>query len=159
MRALFCLLVLGCTAVRVPPLAPTLAERRAAILNREVAWMDTLPVLRFSTPYVYGSWRLQVEQCSGLTRNGWPTFYISAIAPLPQKRDALFAARADAIVFALGQESRPLTVIHELLHWLSESQIAPAPDDETEEEMDRRWHPDSLYGPVGKCWHLIKPTS
>jgi len=151
MRALFCLLVLGCATVRVPPLAPTLAERRAVVLRRDIAWtFDTIPLLRFDPPYIYGAWRLEVEQCSGLRRDGWPVFYVANKMPVgPHQYYAYYAPTTDAIVFGLGGEAQKWLVQHELLHYTLAGHGIPA-------------HDSTYYGDdsnPGRCWHVVRPST
>lgn len=87
------LLVLGCTTKEVAA-PPSPGDIRAGLIRRDVAFaFDTLPLLRFEPPFIYGAIRLQAERCSGLTREGWPRFYVAATNPhfllaphIPSKR-------------------------------------------------------------------------
>lgn len=137
----------ACASIPQAQAPTTLAQKRAAILAREVAWLDsTTPLIRFETPYMYGALRLQVEQCSKLTRTGWPTFYVAPLNPIgvdSMPSDAFYGA--GKIVFALGEEASPQTVIHELLHWFLEPILPKGYASETREERTAREHPAEYF--------------
>lgn len=156
--ALLLLLLLGCTTRTVEPrFSP--AQTRADIITRDIAWKDTLPLLRFNPPFAYGAIRLAVEQCLGRSRDGWPTFYIAAVNPLPGLVLAFYDENTKSIVFALGNETRESTAAHEFMHWTLAPVLSPyRRRDETAEAWNLRVHPDSLFHPeTGKCAHLLNP--
>lgn len=137
-------LLTSCTTKHVAPPTPTLGD----ILKQRIAWVyDTIPVLKFDTPFAYGFFRLQVEACSGKTRLGWPRFFVAPISPLPpDNRAAFYAPQSQSIVFALGEEVQPSTIRHELLHWLLD------PLDPTD------MHPAEYFDKQsGKCGTLVNP--
>jgi hypothetical protein len=142
----------------------TAPNPRDAIVQRDLAWVsDTLPVLRFNTPYSYGALRVQAEQCSGRTRAGWPRFYVASISPFPGMLLAFFEDDPDdpddRIVFALGYETDDFTVVHELLHWLLAPVVSPKWDKQREsyEAFIVRVHPAEYFGKSGRCAHLLYP--
>lgn len=144
-------LVSACALHRhTPPLAlpPPLALARVTVLTGTLAWVDdTVPVLQFKPPPIYGMWRLDVERCSSLTRAGWPKFYI---APIPLHYDdiliaAFYVAPTQNIVFSLGAETQRGVVAHELLHWLLELTLPPAPDDASTDARITRQHPPEYF--------------
>lgn len=155
--ALLCVLLLGCTVRQVPP-SPSMMQSRANVMARDIAWKDSMPLLKFRPPWEYGAIRLQVEACSGLTRAGWPAFYIAPQNPLMGNVLAYYDERTQSIVFGLGNENNTGTISHEILHWLLGPYIPPyRRKDETPDEWVRRVHPDSIYAPHGKCGHLLNP--
>ena len=99
-------------------LTPTAMER--AVLARQLGRInDTIPVLRFAPPRAYARWRAEVEACSGLTRAGWPAFYLAPIYPLDAEGHiAMYLYVNERILLALGVETDATVVRHELLHWL-----------------------------------------
>lgn len=159
MRVLLVLLLLlvGCST-RQAFKSDARPDPRAAIIARDIAWKDDLPLLRFDVPYVYGAIRLQVEECLGRRRDGWPLFYVAPKNPLPGHVLAFYDERNKAVVFALGNETIASTIAHELIHWT----LAPVLDphrrrDETPDEWRARVHPDSVFSSTGKCSHLLNP--
>lgn len=158
LRMTLCLLValIACATKEVTP-TPTARDIRTGIVKRDVAFaFDTIPLLRFPIPYPYGAIRLQVEGCSGLTRDGWPRFYVAALNPLPGHILAFYREDMNAIVFALGNEVVPETIAHELLHYLLAPHIRSQPyPREAPEAYRARVHPDSIYAASGKCGHLL----
>lgn len=151
------LLLLGCKTVEVDPrFAPV--TTRGDIIARDIAFRDSLPLLRFNPLFAYGAIRLAVEQCVGRTRAGWPRFYVAPINPLPGLTLAFYDERTQSIVFALGNEVRESTAAHELMHWILAPVIWPYRyRDESPDEWTARVHPDSLFGNDGKCSHLLNP--
>lgn len=150
------LALLGATCARTP--IPNVATT-AAILSRDVKWLnDSTPIVRFQTPYIYGFWRLQVEACSGRTREGWPTFYVAPVSPLllggRVTADGVYIKESNSIVFALGQETSRITVSHELLHWLIDDLVAAKPDSETFTEQQARTHPSEYF--ERRCGLLLR---
>src|SRR5687768_7366503 len=76
-----CFACAGNVQPTVTPTTPT--DRRVEILHRDIAWAhDSIPLLRFPTPPGYGALRVQLEFCSGKTREGWPKLYVAPINPL-----------------------------------------------------------------------------
>lgn len=136
---------------------PDRAAQRRAVLADRVLWLaDTIPIVRFEPPFIYGSWRLELESCSGLRRKDWPKFYLSPVSPLPPRGSlAFYIAELDAIVFALGTENNASIVRHEMLHFLLEPRIPPKPDGETQEEFERRLHPTEYFGGASRCTGII----
>lgn len=150
MRRLAFLLLLcsACTVQHVPPTVPTLAQQRIAVLSHRIGWLaDTVPLLRFNTPYAYGFWRLQVEACSGKTRDGWPRFFVAPIAPLGSDRLAFYDPEGNVIVFSLGSETQDWVFRHEMLHFLMAPTLKGDP------------HSDEYFGVNGKCGSLVHPAS
>jgi hypothetical protein len=152
MRILALVLFLaGCTTVHQPPPGPNIRQRIAA---ENIAWYgDSIPIVRFSPPFIYAVWRLQVEGCAGKTRDGWPKFYIAPVNPLGTRVLALYVHASNSIVFALGEELQDWVVRHELLHFLLNGE-GPGQ------------HPVEYFGapPIGdqpavqgKCTSLITP--
>lgn len=162
---LLCLAIAcGPTPVTTAPTgnpAPNLHQRRVEILHRDVAWaMDTIMLMRFAPFDGYAVVRVQIERCSGLTRAGWPTFYVAPISPLPGHVLGFYDEKRQAIVFALGNEIRAATVGHELLHWLLAPHIPSARGEyETYHEYQSRVHPDSVFGTSGKCGAVLYPPT
>lgn len=157
--ALLCVLLLGCTVRQVTP-PRTLDAARLQIVKRDVTFVyDSIPTLRFSPPFAYGAIRLQVERCSGLTREGWPRFYIAQDNPLPGFVLAFYDEDRKAVVFALGNETVPSTVAHELLHYLLAPHIpSKKRSDESFTEYTARVHPDSIFNTdTGKCRMFLNP--
>jgi hypothetical protein len=146
------LLLAGCTSMH----AQSLAEKQIDILRRDLAWYgDTIPILRYNPPYAYSIWRETVERCSGLSREGWPRFYVANIDVLPGQRGAFYAGNHNVVVFALGYEVQPWAFMHEILHFLHHPHVAPIPLGETDEEQKVRTHPDSLFR--AKCGPFVNP--
>lgn len=141
----FCLaVVLGCHST--PPQLSPIQQRQAAIVETRLGWFaDTIPIVRFNPPFIYGSWRLRVETCSGLTKSGWPAFFVAPINPLRSDfAVGIYAPSSQAIVFALGEEDEGWVVAHELLHWLA----AP---------RNTKDHPDDLFGRTSPCGPFVNP--
>lgn len=146
MRALAFLVLLLCTACTLQHVPPDSAPNpRVRVADRDIAWiMDTVPIVRFNPPYVYAVIRMQAEQCSGLTREGWPRLYVAPINPIPTSMGpakAIYTSGANAIVFALGYETDPRVVLHELLHYLRGEA--------------KRQHRDAEFGPDSPCARLL----
>ena len=139
---------------------PRPARHDSEIVRRNVAFVnDTLPVLAFPTPHVYGAIRVALEQCSGLTREGWPRFYIAALNPLPGALLGFYDEQTRSVVFALGNENHAGTVAHEILHWLLAPIISPRRGrEESWEDFVARVHPEAYFGESGRCAHLLYPT-
>ena len=99
---------------------PALTTFQRDVLARQLGRInDTIPVLRFAPPRAYARWRAEVEACSGLTRTGWPAFYLAPIYPLDAEGHiAMYLYVNERILFALGVETDATVVRHELLHWL-----------------------------------------
>lgn len=155
-----CLIAIGLACgPSQPVLAPTpsASARRADILARDIAWLgDSVPLVRFNIPHIYGLWRLQVEQCTGLSRPGWPLFYVAPIVPLSSDgRVAMYASGSNSIVFALAHEGMDWIVRHELLHFLLAPLIPKAPKGETPAEAALRVHPPYYFD--GRCAFLVQP--
>lgn len=138
------------------------ATTRTAILVRSIAWAnDTIPVVRFNPPWAYGAWRLEIEACSGLHREGWPAFYVAPIAPLPgpdagHPRAAYYDERSRSIVFALGTEGNASIAKHEILHYLLFPFLPRVnADTMTVDEAERWAHPTEYYGATGRCAQAI----
>lgn len=145
MKLLALLLLIGCTTVNRPP-NQSLRQQAA---DRDIGFYgDTVVLVRFNTPFIYGAIRLQVEECSGLQRNGWPRFYIAGRAPLILEDGTVaggfYDAKSNSVVFALGHEVETAVVAHELLHFL----LSPV-----------RGHPQDLFGSDGKCGQLLQRRS
>ena len=127
---------------------------RMRTLERDLRWTsDTLPILRFNPPLGYYALRERIEKCSGLTREGWPTFFQANVYPLPPMRNAFYAFHGDNVVFAMGSAQNERVIMHELLHWLTEHLIPPAPLDETDEEALTRTHPNEYF--VVRCGQIV----
>jgi hypothetical protein len=133
--------------------------KRAEILLRDIGWVhDSIPLLRFDPPHQYHFLRAQVELCSGIHRDGWPRLYVAPINVLPGGHGGFYASDSDVIVFALGYEAYEWPVRHELLHFVLEPHIPPAPPVETEEEADARVHPPEFFArETGKCGAYVNP--
>lgn len=105
---------------RVPePNLAANAERAAAeIIARNVSMLDgTTVVLRFEPPPIYAMWRAEVELCSGLRRDGAPTFWLAPVLILNRGGAiGMYIREQRRIVFGLGSESIAWIVRHELLH-------------------------------------------
>lgn len=138
------LLLLACRQpVHTPP--NPLAEARARVLLEQVAfWQDTVPIVKFRPPFAYGYWRLEVETCSGKTREGWPTFYQAATMPLREDGAwAVYDHTANAVIFGLGVADISWLIRHELLHFL----LSP----------DLGHPPEYFDADEGKCAALVNP--
>lgn len=138
--------VLGCHS-GVKPTPPTpLEQSRIRILDDRAGWFsDTIPIIRFNPPYIYGTWRLEAEACSGLTKPNWPKFYVAPISPLREDwAVGIYAPRSESIVLALGAESADWVVRHEILHWLA----AP---------RNTKDHPADLFGRESRCGPIVNP--
>lgn len=162
---LLCLAVTcGTPAVVTAPTdhpAPDLRTVRVNIIRRDIAWaLDTVPLLKFPPFDHYAVIRLHAERCSGLTREGWPAFYVAPISPMPGWVLAFYDEDRRAIVFSLGSEMRRETVLHELLHFLLAPHIpSKRRTDENYEQYQGRVHPDSIFSKAtGKCGPLLYPT-
>lgn len=139
--------VLLCCRTAAPTTAPIPREIKARVLSRDILWLwDSLPALRFETPFAYNTLRAQVERCSGLTRADFPRLFVAPVNPMPGNRAASYSADLNLIVFALGAEVSAPIIRHELLHWLLTPITAPEPPYETEEEQTRRFHPVAYFG-------------
>lgn len=156
--------VVGCSSCatltgQLPP--QVVAEKRAEVIERDIAWLgDTIPILRIGVPFMYGYFRLQLEQCSGLTRDGWPRFYQAPINPIMTgdgPSAAFYDPEANVIVFALGTLTDRTVILHEMLHFLLKPQIPDAPHGETREQKDLRVHPPKYF--TEKCGHVINPPA
>lgn len=113
--ALILPLLVTCRApVATHPSKPSPRE----LIASSVALMDgTTVVLRFDPPPIYFMWRAQMERCSGLTRDGTPTFWIAAAITLnAQGAIGMFVRDERRIVLALGAETLSWVVRHEILH-------------------------------------------
>lgn len=158
---LLCLAVTTCGQPAVTT-APSPSARRAAYLDRDVAFIfDSIPILRFNRPFAYAAIRAAVEHCSGLTREGWPTFYVAPQNPLPGMVMAFYSEDTQSIVFALGNEVSASTTAHELLHFLLAPHIPPKiRKDESYPDFIQRVHPDSVFDRLsGKCGPLLYPPT
>lgn len=125
---------------------------RTMIAERDFAWMDTLPLLRFSPPVQYVLWRAMAERCSGWKREGWPTFYLAnreVLVTADGLAAALYSTRTESVVFALAQNAQRHIVIHELLHWLGEAHTLHATPGETDSARYFRQHPPEVF--EGRC--------
>lgn len=139
--ALLLALCLSCTHHGRP--TTIVKNRQDEIAARDLGWIyDSIPVMRFNTPFLYGMLRLQVESCTGRTKNGWPKFYIAPVTPFGPSYQAAYFYEQNAIVFGLGNETNPFIVRHELIHWL----VAP-----------QDGHPPEYYGPDSPCRPLLSP--
>ena len=128
---------------------PSVAHK--AILRRDIRWLsDSIVLLRFDAPPSYVQWKAEVEKCSGLHRDGWPTFFVAPVFPLPALRLGFYVWQSQTVVFALGAEREAWVVRHELLHWLLDPKWAPKDDE----------HPKAYFGlgtDFGKCGDLVNP--
>ena len=154
-----CIALLACGKPTVDTRPPK-QDAAHEVVRRNVAIIhDSLVILRFAIPFQYGVLRLQVEQCAGVSRDGWPAFYVSAHNPLPGGFAAFYDERSKSIVFALGNESEPATVAHELLHFVLAPQVNPYRQrGESPEAFVARVHPETFFGESGRCAHLLYPT-
>lgn len=137
------LLLATCTPRNQHALAIQATQQR--ILEADVAFIDTLPVLRFEAPPVYAMWRAEIAQCSGITRKGAPTFWITQRAVMPNNWLGMYVRQQRRIVFALGAETVSWIVRHEFLH----------------DAVDEPGHPPEFFGDSqqpGLCGHLVRPT-
>jgi hypothetical protein len=147
-RALLYLFValIGCASAPVITV-PTPVEHRARIAGRDIAWLgDTIPIMRFNMPFSYAYLRAEVEICSGLKRDGWPLFFVAPINPIWMQQGpavAMYIEKSKIIVFALGSETIPAYVRHELLHFLIGATT--------------RGHPEEVFGPDAPCAPLLVP--
>lgn len=142
-RMLLALLALPLVTCRAPvesPASSPPAKVLARIVAENVVVFGATPVLRFTPPPIYTMWRIQVEQCSGLRREGWPTFFVAPTIrlELDAKSFAIGLYRRDGqrIIFALGYEAVDWVVRHELLHWLLD--VGPGEESHPEEYFDTR---------------------
>lgn len=136
--------VLGCHSP-TPTIQPTpLETTRVRVVEDQLGWFDdTIPIVRFRPPFAYGYWRLQVEACAGVTKDGWPKFFMAPISPLrADYAIGLFASRSNSIIFAFGAETQPWVVRHEILHWL----LYP---------INTKDHPPEHFGPQSPCGSLV----
>lgn len=141
----------ACALAQVPNDSARMAARMR-VAERDLAWADTLPLLRFDPPSPYSIWKRTMEICSGRTRDGWPTFYVTNTTMLRAYGElswAFYQRLSESVVFAFGQELRAPIVMHELLHWLIEPEIPKAPPGETREERAVRTHPAEVF--EGAC--------
>lgn len=137
------LLCTACTTQSHVSLTPS--QKRAEILERTIGWYrDSIPLMSFAPPPIYGALRLQVEQCLGKTRGGWPNFFV-ANQPLPDNHAAVYVAGRSVIVFSLGADRVPWIVRHEIGHWILEAHNVVG-------------HPPDHYGPDAPCRHLFQPS-
>lgn len=144
--------------VTPPPTRPSVDSVRERIAREDIGWTsDSIPLLRFNPPFVYYGWRAALEACSGLTRSGWPRFFLAPVHPLPGNYHGFFAHDSDAIVLAFANEMERWIVAHEILHWLSEDLIPAGKKGETQDEMIERTHPPELFGQ--KCAHMVNPPN
>lgn len=147
-RLAFLLLLVVLSCHRSPATTPTppLETHRVRIANDRLGWYaDTIPIVRYDPPYVYGMWRLRMEACSGVTKLGWPKFYMAPISPLNREwAVGIYAPRSESIVIALGAESADWVISHELLHWL----LAP---------RSTKDHPAEYFGPDSPCGRFVNP--
>lgn len=152
--------LIACGAHVAPLQAPTLKDRRAEIIKRDIAFShDSLPLLRFAPPPVYGMIRLAMEKCTGLTRDGWPTFYVANVEEFPGYVWAFYVEHSRSVVFALGREAQSSTVAHEIGHFLLAPHVDPRRGkDESHEAWVERTHPAAIYGPGGTCSALLNPA-
>lgn len=141
-RGLLCLaLLLGCRQPVEPPQPHH--EARLRIGGERFAWIyDTVPVIRFDPPPIYGLWKQEAEQCTGKSKPGFPRLFLSPFGHVGVSSLAEYFAHHEAVVFSLGTEAQAWVVRHELIHWLG------APTD----------HPPELFDLVnGKCGALVNP--
>lgn len=121
-RAMVLLLSLALLPFLVTCVAPTVTQQGQPsprdIIADNVAVMDgTTALLRFSPPLAYFFWRSQVEQCSGVLREGIPSLWIAPIVELNAKGAiGMYIRDQRRIVFALGAETVAWVVRHEFLH-------------------------------------------
>lgn len=141
-----CVMTIGCASVRPPSIQQqSLAERRKVIERRDVGFTyDTIATLRFDPPSVYGAFKLEVEKCSGFTRDGLPRFYITNRQPVIYDYLAFYDTEELSITFGLGTEIVPWIIHHELLHWVLDGHGI-------------KGHPAQYFGPNGKCWAEVQP--
>lgn len=122
-----------------PDLARMVAEN-VAVFN------GFMPILKFPTPLAYTFLRHQVETCSGLTREGWPTFWVAPLVLLNSEGAVgLYIRGHRQIIFALGYETVPWAIRHEILHDLVDAPVgSPA-------------HPPEYF--AEKCALLVYPIA
>lgn len=134
---------LAVTCARPVETEPTI-ERQAQILVRDIAFMhDTMPLLRFDPPPVYAMWMAEVEQCSGLRRDGQPTYWIAPRAVMHNDWIGMYVRQERRAIFALGAETLAWVVRHEMLH----------------DRLNLPGHPPEYFGDElspGKCGHLVR---
>ena len=103
---------------RAPASTTPRARSTAELLAGNVSIMDgTTVILRFNPPPIYRMWRAEVEECSGVQREGDPTFWIAPKTKLNEGGAiGLFVRDQRRVVFALGFEAVDWVVRHEILH-------------------------------------------
>lgn len=140
------LLLLSCRQpIALPPTTQLQQARARALIEQVAFWQDTVPIVKFPPPFAYGYWRLEVERCSGKTRDGWPAFYQSATMPLREDGAwAVYDHTVNAVIFGLGVADISWLIRHELLHFLLSPSIGHPP-----EYFDRD---------TGKCGALVNQT-
>lgn len=119
MRRAFLLTLFLLASCHQPKTAPEPADHKIKALADRLGWYsDSLPLLRFDPPPIYALWRAEVEHCSGHERAGWPKLFIAPVEHFNGTHLAFYVYKQNAIVFALGSESAPWIVRHEILHFL-----------------------------------------
>lgn len=146
----------ACSVKHVEPNTPS--QRRADVLGNRIAWIaDTVPILRYEPFFIYHAWKAAVEACSGIKRDGMPTFYVAPISPLASDgRIGFYAPDTRTVVLALGYERDQWIVSHEILHYLLELVIPKGRSGETMEETSLRSHPPEYF--TQKCGQLVSPS-
>jgi hypothetical protein len=148
MRAILYGLValIGCASLPAQKVS-TSQQVRARVAERDLAWLgDSIPLMRFNMPFSYTWLRSQMEECSGLKREGWPTFYLAPINPIWMAQGpaaAMYVHKTNVVVFALGSETVPWIIRHELGHFLLNGMSG---------------HPEQVFGPESPCAPLLQPS-
>lgn len=134
----------GCAFVKVDTAVQATQAAQVRIIERDIAFMyDTVPVLRFRAPPVYAMWRAEVEECSGLKREGAPSFWIAPTTLMPNQWLGMYIRQKRQVVLALGAETVAWIVRHEYLHDL----------------INEPGHPAEFFGDsvsLGRCGHLTR---
>lgn len=143
--ALLLLAGIALSTCALPPETASTPQAAAQLIADNVAVMDgTITVMRFRPPPIYTMWRAEMEECSGLSREGSPTFWIASTVFLTKPgRLGAYVSPHRRIIFGLGNETLAWVVRHELLHDL----INPAPGDTT--------HAPEFF--EQKCGALVHP--
>lgn len=140
------LLLATCVQLETAPAPADEEMSRARLIAANTAVLDgSVTVMRFDPPPIYTLWRSEVEQCSGITRDGSPTYWVGS-RPILNAKGALgfYVQGARRIVLGLGNESIAWIVRHEQLH---DNLNLPLNTADT--------HPPEFFRV--KCRHLVFP--